>query len=82
LLVLLVEQLVLKLIHHGLYYTICVEEAWTQELGTESAAVFGRAILTSYLFLFINFYGMTYNKKQTATVGTRQPNTIKKSKRF
>lgn len=32
LLVLLVEQLIPKLVNKGLYYTICSEEAWTQEL--------------------------------------------------
>ena len=50
--------------------------------GAEIVAVFGCAILTSYLFLFINLYRMTYSKKQTAAVGTRQPNTIKKSKKI
>lgn len=34
--------------------------------GTESAAAFGCAILTSYLFLFINFYRITYNQKKKA----------------
>lgn len=32
LLVLLIEQLVPKLVNQGLYYSICSEEAWTQEL--------------------------------------------------
>lgn len=32
LLVLLIEQLVPQLVNRGLYYTICSEEAWTQEL--------------------------------------------------
>jgi fatty acid elongase 2/fatty acid elongase 3 len=32
--------------------------------GTESAALFGCGILTSYLFLFINFYRITYNQNK------------------
>jgi hypothetical protein len=34
--------------------------------GTEISATFGTALLTSYLFLFINFYRLTYNKKKAA----------------
>ncbi|KAL0083701.1 GNS1/SUR4 family-domain-containing protein [Phycomyces blakesleeanus] len=32
--------------------------------GKESAAIFGCSLLTSYLFLFINFYRLTYNAQQ------------------
>lgn len=42
--------------------------------GTESAAAFGCAILTSYLFLFINFYRMTYNNKKA--LSTKKKNQI------
>ncbi|KAG0183398.1 hypothetical protein DFQ29_005774 [Apophysomyces sp. BC1021] len=34
--------------------------------GTETSAIFGCALLTSYLFLFINFYRLTYNAKAKA----------------
>ncbi|GAA5978454.1 hypothetical protein JCM11641_007950 [Rhodosporidiobolus odoratus] len=34
--------------------------------GTEGAALFGCALLTSYLFLFIAFYKKTYNAKKAA----------------
>ena len=32
--------------------------------GAESAALFGCGLLTSYLFLFIDFYFRTYKKSQ------------------
>ncbi|KAF7725147.1 hypothetical protein EC973_000399 [Apophysomyces ossiformis] len=34
--------------------------------GTEGSALFGCALLSSYLLLFINFYRITYQKKQAA----------------
>jgi len=34
--------------------------------GTEGAAIFGCALLTSYLFLFIAFYKKTYNAQVAA----------------
>ncbi|KAI8594791.1 fatty acid elongase [Dissophora ornata] len=44
--------------------------AWAPNVGkcagTEGAALFGCGLLTSYLFLFINFYRITYNAKVKA----------------
>lgn len=37
---------------------------WGNCAGTESAALFGCALLSSYLLLFINFYRSTYEKRQ------------------
>lgn len=51
--------------------------------GTEGAAIFGCALLTSYLFLFIAFYKKTYNaqvaagKKKAAAVTAAAPKAAK-----
>jgi hypothetical protein len=37
---------------------------WGNCAGTESSALFGCALLSSYLLLFINFYRLTYQKKK------------------
>ncbi|CAG8726101.1 5379_t:CDS:2 [Funneliformis mosseae] len=41
--------------------------------GSESAAIFGCALLSSYLLLFIGFYKKTYKKGATATKAKIQP---------
>ena len=38
--------------------------------GSEKAAIFGCGLLTSYLFLFINFYFQTYRKPATKKAST------------
>ncbi|KAF9936396.1 hypothetical protein BGZ65_002425 [Modicella reniformis] len=46
--------------------------------GTEGAAIFGSALLTSYLLLFINFYRLTYKTKASKVVKeTTSSDTIK-----
>ena len=48
-------------------YFACTYFPWIPNVGkcagTEGAALFGCGLLTSYLFLFINFYRITYNAK-------------------
>ncbi|ORZ25736.1 ELO family [Absidia repens] len=39
--------------------------------GTEVSASFGCGLLTSYLFLFINFYRVTYNKQKAAAAARK-----------
>jgi hypothetical protein len=45
--------------------------------GTEGAAIFGCALLSSYLLLFINFYRLTYNAKAKATKEAGSNGTVK-----
>ncbi|KAF8979551.1 hypothetical protein BGZ46_005286 [Entomortierella lignicola] len=48
--------------------------------GTESAALFGCGLLSSYLLLFINFYRLTYNAKAKAAKSREVDNTPKSTK--
>ncbi|KAF9428044.1 hypothetical protein BGZ94_003524 [Podila epigama] len=43
--------------------------------GTEGAAIFGCALLSSYLLLFINFYRLTYNAKAKAAKAAKERGT-------
>jgi len=48
--------------------------------GSESAAYFGAALLTSYLFLFIDFYIRTYNRPTSKPAkSTTKPNGVRKT---
>jgi hypothetical protein len=40
--------------------------------GTETSALFGCALLSSYLVLFINFYRITYQAKRAAARKQKQ----------
>ncbi|KAI8870473.1 GNS1/SUR4 membrane protein [Ramicandelaber brevisporus] len=40
-------------------------------VGTDDAAIFGVALLTSYLFLFLDFWRRTYNKPKAAAVAKK-----------
>ncbi|CDH56149.1 fatty acid elongase [Lichtheimia corymbifera JMRC:FSU:9682] len=48
--------------------------------GTETSALFGCALLSSYLFLFINFYRITYKNKKAAAAAARNANGTEKPK--
>ncbi|ORX53925.1 GNS1/SUR4 membrane protein [Hesseltinella vesiculosa] len=53
--------------------------------GTETSALFGCALLSSYLLLFINFYRITYNKKKAAALSKKNgvaPSSKTKSKKI
>ncbi|KAG0296213.1 hypothetical protein BGZ98_001065 [Dissophora globulifera] len=67
-------------------YFACTYFPWAPNVGkcagTEGAALFGCGLLTSYLFLFINFYRITYNAKVKASKerGTNaNPKAVKSS---
>jgi hypothetical protein len=48
---------------------------WGYCAGTESSALFGCALLSSYLLLFINFYRLTYKKKHAASTANKPTTT-------
>ncbi|CAO3699444.1 hypothetical protein G6F70_000043 [Rhizopus microsporus] len=50
--------------------------------GTETSALFGCALLSSYLLLFINFYRMTYQAKKAAARQAKENNNRTKPKKI
>lgn len=48
--------------------------------GTEGAAIFGCTLITSYLFLFIEFFRKTYNSKKGVTSKKSSSSSVSKSK--
>jgi hypothetical protein len=49
--------------------------------GTETSALFGCALLSSYLLLFINFYRITYQAKKAAARKLQEEKARPKSKK-
>lgn len=62
------------------YTYIHILPDWGSCAGTETSALFGCALLSSYLLLFINFYRLTYKQKkqqqQHNTTKTKNPIVI------